>query len=407
MLYLIIGKPGSGKSYFAVSKIAENLVDFARYELKEKKAHERSIYTNLQLNNDAINDYVSKQIGQKVDVSHYLHFLGADFFFDTSGGSSSPRMWWEDIPQGALVVIDEVHEYVPAQGMGGKDFLQLFTVYISQHRHRGQDLYFITQHTDTIHKNILCMAVGAYHIMNVKSRVLPWLGIPFADIDVVKEAFGIHHQVANVLYGNYLGRSFKKESVSSIVLRPEIYALYNSHQRGGATEDSPSLHLSPIGAIIWFIRRHIVHLSFKIGFVVAVFFIFRSIFTGLPGMVSRSMGGSAVSKTAEKKEVSPSVPVPQIERSGPIMNQGVPVPVHPPLKDNVIYVYCKDYIITDSGRVNIGETFIKDGKRQTLQKIDIVYRVVTCEPVIERVPAVSDEGTAGLGENDVSQNSGN
>lgn len=89
------------------------------------------------------------------------------------------------------------------------------------------------------------------------------------------------------------------------------------------------------------------------------------------------------------------------------MNQGVPVSVHPPLKDSVIYVYCKDYIITDSGRVNIGETFTKDGKRQILQKIDIVYRVVTCEPVIERVPAVSDEGTAGLGENDVSQNSGN
>lgn len=405
MLYLIIGKPGSGKSYFAVSKIAENLVDFARFEKRENKHHERVIYTNLQLNIDAINKYVSNQIGSDIDVSHYIKFLDSDFFFDKSSGSVSPRLWWEEIPNGALVVIDEVHEYVPSQGIGGKDYLQLFTVYISQHRHRGQDLYFITQHTDTIHKNILCMAVGAYHILNAKSRVLPWLGIPFSDIDVVKEAFGVHHQIANILYGNYIGRSFKKESVSTIVLRPEIYALYNSHQRGGVTEDSPSLKLSPISAIFWFVRRHIFHLSVKFGVVVVVFFILRSIFTDLPSMITQSMRGDTFLKKSEKiiEKVQESSVV-SLESSRPSGNSGPPL--SPPLKDSVIYVYCKNYIITDSGRVNLGETFIKDGKKQILSGVDIVYKSVICSPVPDGVQAVSGEGIAETGRNELQENSG-
>lgn len=374
-LNLIIGKPGSGKSYFAVSKIADYLVDFAKYEKEHSEPFSRKIYTNLRLNIGELNAYVSRAVGSSCDVSGYIIFLSQDFFFETSGNTVTPRQWWDSFDEGALIVIDEVHEYVPAQGAGGKDYIALFTVYISQHRHRAQDLFFITQHTDTIHKNILCMAEGAYHIQNVKSRVIPWLGIPFSDIDVVKEAFGIKYQVANIIFGNYLGRSFKKESTSSIVLRPEIYALYNSHMRGGASSDRPSLQMGPVRAVFWILRRHLVQLTFKASIVVAVFFIARSAFTQLPTLIADSL--------APKSKDSTSIKSGDSDVAGTRSDSSAVVPPVPPpekFSDSVIYVYGSDYIITDSGRVNIGEEFNRNGKKCRLVGVDLVYRSVTCEP---------------------------
>jgi hypothetical protein len=46
------------------------------------------------------------------------------------------------------------------------------------------DFIFITQHNRNIHKDILAMAEDCYKIINVKSKTLPLLGIPFADFDV-------------------------------------------------------------------------------------------------------------------------------------------------------------------------------------------------------------------------------
>ena len=115
------------------------------------------------------------------------------------------------------------------------------------------------------------MAADAYHVINIKGRVLPFLGIPFADIDVVKEAFGYNQQYANILYGNYIGRAFKPESTLHILLKSEIYNLYKSHNNSAAS-DRPSLNFSRFGAVCWFLRRHLWHLIIKAAVVYFIFY---------------------------------------------------------------------------------------------------------------------------------------
>ncbi|MDO4628577.1 MAG: zonular occludens toxin domain-containing protein [Planctomycetia bacterium] len=403
-LNLIIGKPGSGKSYYAVSRLSEYILDFARKEKRTGKMHNREIYTNLVLNYEEIQKFVNREVGQGVEVEKYFHFLDQEFF---SATSEETGFWWDNFPEGALIVIDEVHEYVPAKGIGSKNGLEVFTVYISQHRHKGQDLFFITQHTDTIHKNILCMAEGAYHIVNVKSRVIPWLGIPFSDIDVVKEAFGIKSQVANIIFGNYLGKSFKRESTSTFVLRPEIFALYNSHMRGSVQSDRPSLDLSPLGAIIWFLRRHLMQLTFKAILVVGVCYSVYYVLASAPEELSKNLSKNLV-KPTEKPIKTPSPP--PMSGGNPRYNSEISggasraVPSSfPDLLNTKIYVYCQDYVVTDSGKKKIGDVIKKDGKDEKIIAVDYVSLSVDTE----RMPdVVADSVESGLDELSVSEDGG-
>lgn len=394
---IVVGKPGSGKSYYAVSKIAEMVVDWCEYEKRTGEKHDRVLYTNLFLNFENFQSFIDKKVGVGVDVQHYLYHVDDDFFYEKSGDSARvPRRWWDEIPQGAYIVVDEVHQYMPAQGTGAKDYMQLFTEYIATHRHRGQDIMMITQHTDTIHKNILCMATDIYHVVNVKNKVFPFLNVPFSDFDVVKRAFGCERQIANILYGNYVGRAVKIQSQFSIVLKPEIFDLYKSHMFSESGEDRPDLDLSKIGAIRWFIRRHWFHLGIKFGLVFCAFRLVLFMFSELPGLVGSSAGkmisGSSkvFSGSEEKEVVLLSSPGPSSAPSVPPPETSAVVPVESPVsfKEDVerdfynrtgIYIYGEDYIITKrEGRVCVGEEFIFGGQKVVLQSVDFRNsRVVT------------------------------
>ena len=411
---IVVGKPGSGKSYYAVSKIAEMVVDWCEFEKRNGKKHDRVLYTNLFLNLDGFQSYIDKRVGEGIDVQYYLHHVDDDFFYEKSSDSARvPRRWWEEIPNGAYIVVDEVHQYMPTQGTGAKDYMQMFTEYIATHRHREHDLMMITQHTDTIHKNILCMATDIYHVVNVKNKVFPFLNIPFSDFDVVKRAFGCERQFANILYGNYIGRAVKIQSQFSIVLKPEIFDLYKSHIFSESGEDRPDLKLSRFGAIRWFIRRHWFHLGIKLGLVFCAFKLVLFMFSELPGIVGSSAGklisGSSkvFSGTEEKGEaVLPSsgpspAPIPSSGPSPAPIPSSSPLPAVVPIEPPVtfkeeqerdfynrtgIYIYGEDYIITKrEGRICVGEDFIYHGPRVILQSVDFRNsRIVT---VPYRMPA--------------------
>lgn len=372
---MIVGKPGSGKSYFAVSKIAEFLCQCAGYEKEHGADFERKVYTNLVLDLDACDKYVKNKTGISFDSSKYLFHTNEEFFYAVSpDGRKEPSEWWEKFPNKALIVIDEVHQLIPAKGAGDRDFMDAFVNYISTHRHREQDIIFITQHSDNMHRSILSMATDCYQILNIKNRVLPWIGIPLADLDVVKEAFGIKNQVANVLYGNYVGRSFKKESTSTMVLSPEIYALYSSHtMAGGESSDRPSFRRSRIGAIFWFIRRHIFHLSIKAGLVVAVVWGIRYVLTQGPTHLAEAM---VPGKKEEKKEVPPSiapvVPSPPVVPSRIVNSSAKDLKERDFRTISGVYVFGKDFIIGEFGRVIVGEEFENEGHIFKLESVDLV-----------------------------------
>lgn len=414
MLSMIVGKPGSGKSYLAVSKIADMICDWCAFELREHKPFERVLYTNLFLNVEEFQNYVVRTVGE-VDVSKYIHHLDDDFFYTQSGnGPRNPRKWWDEVPNKAYLVIDEVHQYMPAGGTGSKDYMQLFTEYVSTHRHREHDLILITQHTDNVNRSILSMATDIFHVVNIKNRVLPVLHIPFADIDVIKEAFGCSRQVANVLYGNYIGRAVKIQSETTIILKPEIFALYKSHTLSEGAEDRPSLKLSRIGSIFWFAKKHWFHLSFKAGLVIGGFWFLQFILCKFPFVL-----GNSITKTiSHKKEPVLVTSVEQVPAPPPSVEKPVVSSEKVSFKEQRerdffnntgIYIYGKDFIVTrDAGRVNVGESFNFEGTEVVLESVDFRQKKIKSCPLVPapvfssvpdgvQTPAVEGAGFVGDG----------
>lgn len=374
-LSLIVGKPGSGKSYYAVKRIIQELVDWCVFERDNNESYERIIYTNLILNLDRINEYVSNSIGENVDVSKYIFFMDNDFFFDIDRSEKIVRKkrWWQELPESAFCVIDEVHHYLGADSTrDDKDFIECFRNYMSTHRHFKHDHIFITQHTDSIQRSVLAMAVDAYHIINVKNKVVPLLNIPFSDIDVVKESFGISHQYIQILYGNYLSRSFKRESVFYEILNPSIFALYKSHTLTcGKAEDRPSLRMSPIKSIFWFLARHGFWLGFKFGFCVFCFFVVWHFLISFPGLFgnlfhfeNKKNDFVESLKTVENVQLNKENKVDIIEKK---------------LVNNKILGYVGDGVLTDLGVKKIGEIIVVDGEKRVIKSVDIIRGVVEYE----------------------------
>lgn len=55
-----------------------------------------------------------------------------------------PQNWHEEVPDGSIVIIDEVQEYFPVRS--AKNIVPNGLTAIERHRHRGLDVFFITQH---------------------------------------------------------------------------------------------------------------------------------------------------------------------------------------------------------------------------------------------------------------------
>ncbi|MDO4628512.1 MAG: zonular occludens toxin domain-containing protein [Planctomycetia bacterium] len=426
---LIVGKPGSGKSYFGVSKLAQMVFDWADHDKREDEKFERELYTNIPLNVENFQKYLDINGRSNYIVEEKFHFLEEDFFYTMLSGRRVVAEWWEKLPNNALIVIDEVHQLMPSGGTGSKDYMNNFVNYCSTHRHKGHDLIFITQHPDNINRSVLNMASDVFHILNVKSRVIPFLGIPLADIDVIKEAWGCFRQFAEVLYGNYVGRSLKVQSKRSIVLLPEVFALYKSNvmqDEGGG--DRPSLKLSRIGALLWFTKRHWYHLTIK---AVLVYFAFSSVgyaFDYLPETIEKAllkdMDSVSVKDPDEQLEMKPSPVVPRlpVESVRPIVSSS-PVRRAPPVdvkeekeldffNRSGVYIYGLDFIVTKlEGRVLVGDVFFYRGKSVVLDSVDYKNKKLGVSDVpstssITRLPSDSITDLSGCGSVEISEDGG-
>lgn len=253
MLNLIVGKPGAGKSYYLVYRLYKDICDIVDNYIKTGDIT-RQIYSNVPLNKENILEQLKKD-GYRVFNLDFIHIVSDDFF---SG------FWWDQFPDGSLIVVDEVQFYLSnhiGKDKEGELYLQRFEEWVSTHRHKQQDIYFLTQHPDNVQKSVLNMAEGCYQIQNIKNKVIPYLGIPMADLDVVREAFGSRQQWIHIIFGLYVGRAFKKESVQPLLLEQKYFQMYRSHFKGES--DRPAAKRSRTGAVVWFVRRHFWHLSLK------------------------------------------------------------------------------------------------------------------------------------------------
>ena len=409
-LQIVQGKPGSGKSYHTVTMLLQYLEDWALYERKEGLPFERVLYTNLPLNTEAINEYQTKKTGDETDVAHYVKPIDENVRkqFVQCGGKFPLAV----LPQNSLIVIDEVQKLFGAEmdtDKKNKQFNIEFRNYVSQHRHYGHDLIFITQHTDNISKQILAMAEKLYQVENMKHYGLPFpFNIPFADLDVVKEAFGIHNQFYRVSVGKYQGRRVKFDGeATSHLMTQDVFACYNSHTLSDVTSDRPSLKLSKVGAICWLVKKHAWHLVMKLMICVMALLIGYHFLMQLPGALAKGMtssvGGKPITSPVNSENVTvPIIPTPPPPYPAP------PMPSFPAMPERELFVPvnngCGDPncshdhaqeiklkpnekitalfplgVITDNGRRKIGQPVSIDGTEEIIKHINVRLGVVVME----------------------------
>jgi hypothetical protein len=388
MLTIIAGKPGSGKTYHMMSLLTDQLTDWVRYENKHGQPFDSTVWTNIVINKDGINETISKRIGKDSDVSHYLNLCEDSFFHDENN-----VYWWKKFPQKSLIVIDEVHQYISKSiDYGSLDIETELVNFLSTHRHGQQELYFLTQHIDQFAGLILGIADTLLEIVNVKSLHLPFpISISMSDIDELKRAFGIKTQYYQANVGNFRGKAVKWNGATSRhLMSEEIYRVYKSHTKSDESSDRPSLDMSPIEGLIWFARRHAWHLVPKTVLAVSLPFIGIALLDIIPSLLTAAtVQKPTTEQAAAKPSPAASVPVPLVSSPQPVSDvtlQKSDSDFEQNLfdlgkskfsesgksDDSVIVAIFSDGILLRNGKkYKVGERFTFEGKEETLKCVNI------------------------------------
>lgn len=233
MISIIEGKPGTGKTYFAVTKIVSYLQEG------------RDVQTNIEINLDLLPE------GQ----SEHLHEL-----------ETTSANWYQKTLEGAVVFVDEFQNIEKDDAREIKKFQQ----YLSTHRHRRQDWYLISQSYMNISVNTRRYCERVESLLNIKSLSLPWpLSIKGDDLQTFLEGWGIDRQVVRVRRGLLsLNKAEWEEDADVFTITPEIGALYNSQTLSLIKEDRPA----PIekgdkkGAVLWLFKRYWKKWAFRVSY---------------------------------------------------------------------------------------------------------------------------------------------
>lgn len=321
---LVYGAPGSGKSYHMAKTLAEMLCDWARVEKQTGERYPRKLYTNLPLIRSAYKDYVERKTGVEFDVDYYLvettdAFFGEPArvrdengrFLEDEQGKPVWEFWWDRIPDDALIVLDEAHNYLGVEYayVNKIETFRAMRKYFSQHRHRRHDWILITQAKNNLSNQILVLCEQAIHVFNAKTLTLPFpISIPMEDIEMLLKGFGVKNQVYRIRVGTYNDRKVVFDGpVQAFTMTSEIFALYKSNTMAAdkidVVGDRALPFKGPIGGILWFSKRHVPHLAVKAG---AVFFAW-SFFSDVVLSPDFMMGDSSKNKrqTVKKQEVKP------------------------------------------------------------------------------------------------------
>lgn len=309
MISIVIGKPGSGKSYHITRYIVDYLTKLAK-----KKESKRVIYTNISLNLPNLQKYFDER-KIKIDVSRFVRLLGEDDLRfrgdlleegdvkEEKRGARKYRViapgsqafFWNRFPDDALIIIDEVQKYIGSVKEYGESENQSLVEYFSLHRHKKHDWIFLTQALLSLSLVVRRVSERVQEVFNSKFMTLPFpISIPFRDIQILLRGFGIQNQVYRVRDG-LLENSYKvvyEGPIEVVPMTREIFDLYQTHTLKKDDDDSGTDSELPFDlgpgawwrAVKWFIGKHWLHLTLKLAVIVLAF---KLIFSALDVLASQ------------------------------------------------------------------------------------------------------------------------
>jgi len=183
-LHFLSGKPGGGKSYFALKLLVDEL-----------RNGRRAISTNLPLVLPELANYLHERYDDTFDMLNRIRVLTqeetAQFWLHPCKGvdltdTVTIRVREKLVTQvdyskrpaeGTLFMIDEIHLYFNARSWQstGEDC----TFYISQHRKLGDDVIAITQHVGNVDKQFRSMTQDYTYLRNMmKEKIGIFRSVP-------------------------------------------------------------------------------------------------------------------------------------------------------------------------------------------------------------------------------------
>lgn len=323
-IQIVIGKPGTGKSYHVVRYLEKYLTTLSR-----KKRIGRRIYTNLSLNLKEFQDHFDR-LHVPIEIDDVIVLLDQkDLTFDESllapgdarevrrGNKltleinpTSQAFFWNRFPDNALIVIDEIQKYLSSVKDVGEAEEQSLIEYFSLHRHKKHDWIFITQSLLSLSVNVRRVSEKVTETLNSKALTLPFpFSIPMSDIQTLLLGFGVQNQVYRVREGRLDGtyKVIYDGPIEVVTMSQEIFKLYKTHTLIGdegedniVTDSEVPFELGKGAsrrACFWFLRKHGFHLSVKAGILVFIFFGIHTFFARMSdGSLFEDPSSAIVSK---------------------------------------------------------------------------------------------------------------
>lgn len=302
VISIVVGKPGSGKSYYVVSKLCEQLEEML-IGLRDR----RKVVTNLSLQKSELVKYLSDR-HKKIDISvieelvnssvrvlelHDLQYNrdyvedGEEYQKRVAGkvidliAPTSRAFWWNRLEQESLIVIDEFQRYVSSSGESTESERQSLIDFFSTHRHKAQDWILLSQNLMSISIDVRRVTEEVSTILNAKSVIIPFpVNIPLRDVQFLLYAFGKYNQVFRVKTAQLLNSNrLSKDDVLQEVVKTEaaVFKCYQTRTRGGQNSKGVdgALPYSTQGnirwnAVKWFFWKHAGHIMLKVLAVVLI-----------------------------------------------------------------------------------------------------------------------------------------
>jgi len=171
MIYFVTGRPGSGKSYYALHLIVEELIN-----------GQRDVVTNLELKLPELRQFLQERYDKDIDLWHRVRLLTNDevgrFFLHRGKGIDIPPVSeaqeklgiFPDMSKrsatdpGVFYVIDEVHTHFHARNW--QQFGLSNCWYQAQHRHLNDEIAFISQHPEQVDKQLRLLVQYWLQVIN-------------------------------------------------------------------------------------------------------------------------------------------------------------------------------------------------------------------------------------------------
>src|SRR6185312_8897230 len=185
-VHAISGKPGGGKSMYSVRLILDELLYGSRV-----------VITNVPLNLPRLNEYLQQEYPHKsIDLFERIRMLDEDmtahfWTYRPKGRDEwlrirelSKQEWQEGrkpsyaevTDKGVMYVIDECHNFFNARAWAetGRDVL----FYLSQHRHLGDTVVWITQAVMNVDKQFRSVTQDYTYIRNLSKEKMGLFRLP-------------------------------------------------------------------------------------------------------------------------------------------------------------------------------------------------------------------------------------